>query len=604
MLKNVQRYKKIAMKRIIFTLLILISANSFAQQLDKTELQASENKMSFTLYMIRNYYAEKPDMKKIVEKGIVNMLKELDPHSVYINKDDVQKMNEPLQGNFDGIGVSFQIMKDTIYVVDVIRGGPSEKVGVMAGDKIIKVDDFVATGDTIKNDWVFKHLRGEKGSKVIVTIERKGRKEPIVFNITRDKIPIVSVDTWFMLDKTTGYIRLDRFAQNSLEEVQNALKDLQKQGMKDLVFDLRGNGGGYLDVAFKLCDEFLSDDKLLVYTEGVSSPKQEYKAEAKGIFEKGKLVVLIDEGSASASEILSGAIQDWDRGVVVGRRSFGKGLVQRPFNLPDGSQIRLTTSRYFTPSGRCIQKPWNDGLDSYFNDYMKRYQHKELITQDSISFPDSLKYSTANGRVVYGGGGIMPDIFVPIDTSRASDYLINLRSKGVFNNFAMKWVDENRVEFLKKYPTFEAFDKSYDSLKLMASFEVYAKQEGVERNEIKKEWVNIMLMEALQKQVKDTLAQYTSYKTYANDLLSKSELLKELIEKAEAEDKKMSEMMAKSDVYIEASLKAIIARNLYGVSYYYQSIKNTDEGLTKAMSVINNEKLYNNLLSSPKTKKK
>ncbi|MDD3724904.1 MAG: S41 family peptidase, partial [Bacteroidales bacterium] len=324
------------MKTFIFLLLFLISSNLFSQQADKSDIQASENKMSFTLYMIRNFYAEKPDMKNIVEKGIINMLKELDPHSVYISKDEVKKMNEPLQGNFDGIGVSFQIMKDTIYVVDVIRGGPSEKVGLMAGDKIIKVDNKIATGDTIKNDWVFKNLRGEKGSKVIVSVERKGRNGLIDFNIIRDKIPIVSVDTWFMLDKELGYIRLDRFTQNSLEEVLEAMKDLKSKGMKSLIFDLRGNGGGYLDVAFKLSDEFLSQDKLLVYTEGVSSPRYDYKASTKGNFEEGKLVVLIDETSASASEIVSGAVQDWDRGVIVGRRSFGKGLVQRPFNLPDG----------------------------------------------------------------------------------------------------------------------------------------------------------------------------------------------------------------------------------------------------------------------------
>jgi carboxyl-terminal processing protease len=593
------------MKQIIITLILIIPTLLHAQNVDKSELLATDNKMSFTLNMIRYYYAEKPDMKKIVEKGVINMLKELDPHSIYISKDDVQKMNEPLVGNFDGIGVSFQIMKDTIHVVDVIRGGPSEKVGILAGDKIIKVDDKLATGDTIKTDWVFSNLRGLKGTKVKVTILRNGRKEPIVFEIIRDKIPITSVDTWFMLDKNVGYIRLDRFAQNSQEEVLTALKELKKEGMKDLIFDLRGNGGGYLDVAFKLCDEFLSDDKLLVYTEGVSSPRYDFKAERTGEFEKGKLVLLIDESSASASEILSGAIQDWDRGVIVGRRSFGKGLVQRPFNLPDGSQIRLTTSHYYTPSGRCIQKPWNDGFDAYYNDYMKRYQHKELITPDSISFPDSLKYSTANGRTVYGGGGIMPDVFVPIDTSRASDYLINLRSKGIFNNYSMQWVDENRTEILKKCPTYEDFNKLYPSLKIMEAFTAYAKKEGVEHNQIKKEWVNSMVLEYLLKQTNDTTSKnYTSYKTYANELLNNPELLKDVVTKAQAEDEKMSEMMKKSDVYIEATLKAMIARNLYGVKYYYQSIKDTDEGLQQAIKVINDDKLYNSIIATPKTKKK
>ncbi|MDY4790447.1 MAG: S41 family peptidase [Bacteroidales bacterium] len=585
------------MKQTIFSLFFIISSFVNAQSIDRNELLATDNKMSFTLNMIRYYYAEKPDMKKIVEKGIVNMLKELDPHSVYISKEDVDKMNEPLVGNFDGVGVSFQIMKDTIYVVDVIRGGPSEKVGVMPGDKIVKVDDKIATGDTIKTDWVFKNLRGVKGTKVKITIERKGRKEPIVFDIIRDKIPITSVDTWFMLDKTLGYIRLDRFAQNSQSEVLEAIKDLKKQGMKELIFDLRGNGGGYLDVAFKLSDEFLDDEKLIVYTEGVSSPRYDFKSQSKGEFEKGKLVILIDETSASASEIVSGAVQDWDRGVIVGRRSFGKGLVQRPFNLPDGSQIRLTTSRYYTPSGRCIQKPWEDGLDSYYNDYMKRYQHKELITPDSIKFPDSLKYSTSNGRIVYGGGGIMPDVFVPIDTSRASDYLINLRSKGIFNNFTMQWVDENRTTFLKQNPTFEDYNKTYPTLNLMKEFTAYAQKEGVEHNDIKKEWVNQMVGMYLLEQVKDTTKpNYTSYQTYAKELLNNPELLKTIVEKAQNEDKKMAEMMKKSDVYIEATLKAMIARNLYGINYYYQSIKDTDEGLQKAISIIKNDKVYNGLL--------
>lgn len=589
------------MKQILFSLFLLISSLLTAQTLDKTELLSTDNKMSFTLNMIRYYYAEKPDMPKIVEKGIVNMLKELDPHSVYITKEDVQKMNEPLIGNFDGVGISFQIMKDTIHVVDVIRGGPSEKVGVMPGDKIIKVDDKVSTGDSIKNDFVFKNLRGVKGTKVILTIERRGRKEPIIFEIIRDKIPITSVDTWFMLDKTLGYIRLDRFAQKSTEEVVEAIQDLQKQGMKELIFDLRGNGGGYLDVAFKICDEFLSDEKLLVYTEGVSSPRYDFKAERKGTFEKGKIVVLIDESSASASEIVSGAIQDWDRGVIIGRRSFGKGLVQRPFNLPDGSQIRLTTSRYYTPSGRCIQKPWDDGLDSYYNDYMKRFQHKELITPDSISFPDSLKYSTANGRIVYGGGGIMPDVFVPIDTSRASDYLINLRSKGVFNNFSMHWMEENRESFLKQNPRFEDYNNSYPSLNLMEKFTAYAKKEGIEQNEIKKEWVNSMILDYIVKQTKDTVSKnYSSYEEYAKELLSNPELLDEVITKAKKEDNKIEEMTKRSDVFIEASLKAMIARNLYGVKYYYQSIKDTDDGLQKAITVIKDEKLYNSLLSNKK----
>ena len=584
------------MKSIIFSLLFLISLNSFSQAVDKNDAKEVEGKMSFALYMIRNYYVEEADMKTLVEKGIVNMLKELDPHSAYISKEDVRKMNEPLEGNFDGIGVSFQILKDTIYIVDVIRGGPSEKVGLLSGDKIIKVDNKIATGDSIKNDWVFKNLRGEKGTKVLVSVERKGRNGLIEFNITRDKIPILSVDTWFMLEDDLGYLRLDRFAQNSLKEVLDAMNDLKSQGMKNLIFDLRGNGGGYLDVAFKISDEFLSGDKLLVYTEGVSMPRYDYKASKKGAFEEGKLIILIDETSASASEIVSGAVQDWDRGVVIGRRSFGKGLVQRPFNLPDGSQVRLTTSRYYTPSGRFIQKPWNDGVDEYYKDYLRRYQHKELITPDSISFPDSLKYSTHNGRTVYGGGGIMPDIFVPMDTARASDYLINLRSKGIFNDFAMRWVDDNRDSFLKKHPSFEDYNKVYPRLGLMKEFEAYAKSQGVEKNDIKKEWVHSMLVKELGKQLEDSASHFISYESYAKDLLNNKDIRKELMERAEQEDEKMKLMTEKSDIYIEASLKAIIARDLYGIKYYYQSIMHTDDGLQKAIMIIKDDEIYNNIL--------
>lgn len=587
------------MKQIIFSLFLLIPTYLISQTLDRVELLSTDNKMSFTLNMIRYYYAEKPDMPNIVEKGIVNMLKELDPHSVYITKEEVEKMNEPLVGNFDGVGISFQIMKDTIHVVDVIRGGPSEKVGVMPGDKIIKVDDKLATGDTIKNDFVFKNLRGVKGTKVKLTVDRRGRNQPIVFEIIRDKIPITSVDTWFMLDNTLGYIRLDRFAQKSTEEVVEAIEDLKKQGMKELIFDLRGNGGGYLDVAFKICDEFLSDDKLLVYTEGVSSPRYDFKAERKGSFEKGKIVILIDESSASASEIVSGAVQDWDRGVIVGRRSFGKGLVQRPFNLPDGSQVRLTTSRYYTPSGRCIQKPWDDGLASYYNDYMRRFQHKELITPDSISFPDSLKYITANGRTVYGGGGIMPDVFVPIDTSRASDYLINLRSKGIFNQFSMDWIEQNRESFLKSYPSFEDYNRIYPSLGLMDKFTEFAKKEGVEQNEIKKEWVNSMVLNYIINKTKDSVSQnYSSYEAYAKELLNDSALLDEVIAKSKEEDDKMKDLITRSNLFIEASLRAMIARNLYGVKYYYQSIKDTDDGLQKAITVIKDDNLYNSIIAN------
>ncbi len=550
--------------------------------------------------MIEYFYVDKPDLDKISEKGIIAMLKELDPHSVFINKDEVQKMNEPLVGNFDGIGISFQLLSDTIHVVEVIRGGPSESVGLLAGDKIVKVDGEPATGDTIKEDWVRKHLRGDKGTKVVVSIKRGNRKDLIDFNITRGKIPINSIDTWFMIDKEIGYIRLDRFAQQSTSELLNALSELQKEGMKSLILDLRGNGGGYLNTAFEICDQFLSGDKLIVYTQGEKSPRQELRAEKKGAFEEGRLVVMVDETSASASEILSGAVQDWDRGVVLGRRTFGKGLVQRPFDLVDKSQIRLTTSRYYTPSGRCIQKPYEEGVDEYKMDYSKRLASGELLSADSVHFPDSLRYFTSGKRIVYGGGGIMPDVFVPMDTSRASDYLINLRSKGLFNSYSLMWVEENRKDFLKKAPTFADFSKEYDKLNVLKDFEAYAEKQGVTRTEVKKEWVNKIVMDYLTKEIGDsTQATYTSYEDYAKALTDKTRLVGEILEKAQAEDEKLKRLNLESEKYIASSLKALIARNLYGIKYYYMVVFENDRELKEAISVIKDENRYNKILASP-----
>lgn len=583
------------MKRLFLFFFLLINLVAFSQQ---DSLRIATNKTGQTLALINYFYVDTANLDIIADKGIEAMLKELDPHSIFINKDEVKKMNEPLEGNFDGIGVSFQFMNDSIHVVEVISGGPAEKVGMLAGDIIIKVDDKVATGDTIKNDWVFKHLRGEKGTKVKVTVKRANRKEPIVFTITRDKIPLHSIDTWFMVDEQIGYVRLSRFAQTSTDEFIQAVKELQKEGMKDLIFDLRSNGGGYLNIAFEIGDHFLSGNKMIVYTEGVKSPKQTYDATRKGLFEEGRLIILVDEYSASASEIVSGAVQDWDRGIILGRRTFGKGLVQRPFTLEDKSQIRLTTSRYYTPSGRCIQKPYDEGVEAYKNDYAQRYKHGEMTNADSIHFADSLKYKTNKGRTVYGGGGIMPDIFIPMDTSRASDYLINLRSKSLFNNFALNWVEENRENFLKKAPEFSKFSKEYDKLNLLKDFEAYAEKEGVTKNEIKKEWVNQIVMDYLKNEINDSnAANYQSYEEYAKKLTAKENLVKEIIEKAKAEDKKAENLNKESEIYIATTLKALIARNLYGTKYFYMCTSETDDELQKAIEILKNgeyEKIINN----------
>ena len=589
------------MKKVILFLLAIQAFSLFAQKGNEDVLKMSNIKATQTLGMIDYFYVDTTDLNKICEKGIEAMLKELDPHSVFIDKDEVAKMNEPLVGNFDGIGVSFQLLDDTIHVVDVISGGPSEKVGVLAGDKIVKVDDMPATGDTIKNDWVFKHLRGKKGTKVSVSVIRGKSKTPIVFEIKRDKIPINSIDTWFMIDKEIGYIRLNRFAQSSNEEMVQAITELQSEGMQSLILDLRGNVGGYLNVAVDICDQFLSGDKLIVYTKGAKSPRQELKAQKKGLFEQGRLVIMVDESSASASEILSGAVQDWDRGVIVGRRTFGKGLVQRPFDMYDGSRIRLTTSRYYTPSGRCIQKPYDAGVEEYQMDYYNRLSHGELLSADSVHFADSLRCFTSGNRLVYGGGGIMPDVFVPIDTMRASDYMINLRSKGLFNSFALNWTEENREQFLKKAPTYDKFSKEYEKMNVLSEFEKYAEQEGVSRNAIKKEWVNIMVSDYLKKEMSDSTARsYESYSDYAESLISDDKMLKEIMQKAKEEDKKNDLINKESDKYIASTIKALIARNLYGVKYYYMTTFENDRELKEAIDVLKDNKKYNSILKAQK----
>lgn len=578
---------------MVFALLILpLSAQ------EPTETQKNEQKMAHLMQLVRYMYVDPIEMTPITEKGIVEMLKQLDPHSVYISAKDVAKANEPLVGNFDGIGVSFQILKDTIVIVDVISGGPSEKLGIMAGDKIIQIDSLKCTGDSATTDFVFRHLRGKKGTKVEVTILRKGSSKELVYTIVRDKIPINSVDTYFMENKQTAYIRLDRFAKTTMDEIRNAVTDLKKQGMQNLILDLRGNSGGYLDVAVQLADEFLDDKKLVVYMEGKAQPKQEFFASKQGAFEKGKLVVMIDEGSASASEIVSGAVQDWDRGVVVGRRSFGKGLVQRPFDLPDGSNVRLTTARYYTPSGRCIQKPYEDGLDSYYSDVMNRYTHGEMLHPDSVKLPDSLKYKTENQRIVYGGGGIMPDVFIPVDTQRISDYYVDLRRNNILNNFVMDLMDKNRKELLTKYPDFATFKAEFKTdSNFMKEFEMYAEKAGVTHKNMKAEKANYYLKQMLDEMTKDsTLAQSQNYEEYMQKVVWSPEKIQEyLVKKAKEEDKVQAEATQRSEEYIQAQLKALIARNLFGINYYYQIIKDIDDGYKRALEVVEDKRVFDKL---------
>jgi carboxyl-terminal processing protease len=400
------------MKKIIYFLTVLfITISVQAQDEDPNMMRIYE-----VYTYIQQMYMDEVPSKAISEDAVRAMLKELDPHSTYIPADEVEQANERINGNFVGVGIRFNILNDTLLVVNPIPGGPSEKLGIMAGDQILTVNDEEIAGVGLKNSGVRKRLLGEKGSEVDVSILRNG-KENIGFTITRDNIPVNSVVSAYMVDDEVGYIKLTNFSRSSADEVDDAIKKLKKQGMKDLIFDLQGNGGGLLYGAKKIADEFLADEKIIVYSEGRKQPKNVLKADKKGKFEKGRLVILTNESSASASEILSGAMQDWDRGLIVGRRTFGKGLVQRPIELSDGAQLRLTIARYYTPSGRWIQKPYDDA-DAYRKDYMTRYEHGEMMHRDSIDLPDSLIHKTlVNGRDVYGGGGIMPDIFVPLDSS-------------------------------------------------------------------------------------------------------------------------------------------------------------------------------------------
>ena len=471
-------------KSIFCTLLVFVASSSisFAQR-TKNNFDDDTKKLSQALQIIDLFYVDTVNNNKLVGAAITNMLKELDPHSVYLTKEEMKEANEPLQGNFDGIGVQFSIIKDTIMVISPTPGGPSEKLGILAGDKIVKINGEDATGSKINTNYVVKHLRGEKGTTVNVSIKRRGKKDLLDYKITRDKIPINSIDATFMASPEIGYIKLNRFGATSIDEFEQSVTKLKATGMKNLILDLRENGGGYLQTAIDLADEFLGKDKLVVYTEGKNSSQQKSFATDRGDFEKGKLVILVDEGTASASEIVSGAVQDWDRGLIMGRRTFGKGLVQRPFPLPDGSCIRLTTAHYYTPSGRCIQKPYNEGTEKYFKDLTERYKHGEEFHADSIHFPDSLKFHTSNKRVVYGGGGIMPDVFVPADTSKISDYYTDLWRKGAINQFSLQFIDSSRDSLKAKYPDAKSFISNFvvDSV-FFNKFIAFAEKLGVKKD--------------------------------------------------------------------------------------------------------------------------
>ncbi len=524
-------------KHLLFLVcLLVLSFSSKAQQTKDAEFAQQGRKLYTSMYVLSEMYVDTVNAKALVDKAIDAMVKELDPHSDYMTAEEIAEMNEPLQGGFDGIGISFNMMKDTLFVVEVIVGGPSEKVGLQAGDRIMKVDGEDIAGVKMSSKEVMKRLKGPKGTTVEVSVKRRNQNALIDFTIVRDKIPMYSLDAAFMVGKDIGYIKISRFGATTMAEYKEAFKDLQSQGMKQLILDLQSNGGGYMATAIELSDEFLDAGKGIVYTEGLHSPRQQADASTKGDFEKGNLIVLIDEFSASSSEIVSGAIQDWDRGLIVGRRSFGKGLVQRMLPLGDGTVIKLTVSRYHTPSGRCIQKPYEQGDEAYAKDLIERYNRGEMLSADSIHFPDSLKYNTlVKGRVVYGGGGIMPDVFVPIDTTRFTPLHRLLVNKGILNRYTLSYVDDHRAELKIAYPQAEDFIDKYE--------------------------------------VSD-------------------EMIAAMIQMAEAEKAEIKDQDRVSDkAVLKLQTKAYMARDLYKTAAYYQVMVPENEALQKSLEILKSAKL-------------
>lgn len=427
-----------------------------------TSIDAELQKLLVAEGAISALYVEDVDEKKIVESAIRGMLEELDPHSTYLTPEENDKSNETLMGSFEGIGVQFNMVEDTLFIVQPIPDGPSEKVGILAGDRIVTVNDTAIAGVKMSQESIMKRLRGPKGTKVVLGINRRGVDELIHFTVTRDKIPVNTVDAGYMIRPGIGYIKISSFGATTVQEFEEKLSDLRRQGAQSLILDLQGNGGGLLMAAVGIANEFLNRDQMVVYTEGRRSPRSAYMADGRGRFRDGKLVVLVDEYSASASEIVSGAVQDWDRATIVGRRSFGKGLVQRPIEFHDGSLIRLTVAKYYTPVGRCIQKPYGKDVD-YGDDILERLNHGELTNRDSIHFPDSLKYSTMiERRTVYGGGGIMPDIFVPLDTTRTNQYYRKVTAKNVVLNTSMQYAERNRRMLQRRYRTFADYNRGFE----------------------------------------------------------------------------------------------------------------------------------------------
>ncbi len=520
---------------LLFSVLLFVNSDLIHAQNFNQDLQ----KLQLAYKLISTFYVDSVDNDKLVEDAIVGMLKNLDPHSEYLSQEEVKKLNEPLDGGFEGVGIQFNILNDTLLVVSPISGGPSEKVGILAGDRIIYIDGENVAGVGLTNSGVKDRLKGKKGTKVRLKILRKGVSKLIDFTVERDKIPIYSVEASYMASEDIGYIKINQFSATTYNEFHDALKDLKRQGMEDLVLDLRGNPGGYLKAAIEVVNEFLDGDKLIVYTEGLTNPRREYHSSDEGLFKNGKVVVLINEGSASASEIVTGAIQDWDRGIVVGRRSFGKGLVQRPLNLQDGSMIKLTIAKYYTPSGRCIQKPYDKGADAYRQEiYSRDILHQEI---DSASYSRQEYHTKSSQRLVFGGGGINPDIFIPADTTGYSDYYRDLIAMGVVNRYILSYMDKYRNELIENY---------------------------------------------------------VSFNTYNNSFFVDDKMIEDLIKEAEKDgikyDKKGLEVSIDN---LKLQLKGLIARNIWSINEYFQIMNLNSNEFKKALEILSSDKSYSKLLN-------
>ena len=544
-------------------MLLAMSIPLMAQRKDNSTLDMQIRKLIFAHSAIYQLYVDTVDLNKTTEDAIRGVLKELDPHSTYTSAKDVETQNESLNGSFEGIGVQFNMNEDTLVVIQPVSGGPSEKVGIMAGDKIVTVNDTAIAGVKMSRENIMKRLRGPKNTKVKLGIIRQGVKGIQTFTVTRDKIPVYTIDAYYMIDATTGYIHISSFGSTTNDEFTKAATFLLASGMKDIVIDLQGNGGGYLQAAVDLANQFLDNGEMIVYTEGRSTGRHEYHAEP-GKMHIGKIVILVDGYTASASEIVSGAIQDNDRGIIVGRRTFGKGLVQRPIDLPDGSQIRLTIAHYYSPVGRCVQKPYVKGdKKKYDMDMLDRLNSGELMSADSIHFPDSLKYTTRGGRIVYGGGGIMPDVYVPIDTTYYTRLHRELNAKSCVNSTTLKWLNLNRKSLVKEY-----------------AIDDYRK-------------ANARRLDNKPFEMEDLRAGYNRFK---QEFTVPQDMMDMLIAKAKEEKIEYTDSAFQATLpLLRLQMKALVARDLWDMSEYYELMNPTNEIYKKGLEALKDDDLFKDI---------